>query len=156
VINTLQIPTNKIQLKAYADRVVDELVEGKATELFVTLKYAEKLIADLLKREEVRTRIMNEVQNLEKEFEFMGCTIKKSETGTRYDFTVCQDAEWNTLSQQEKEVSIMRKAREEILKGRVGRKPEVRSNFDTGEVTMNDQEIPPVKTSESFITVTIK
>jgi len=99
---------------------------------------------------------MNEVQNMDKEFSLMGCTVKKSETGTKYDFTVCNDPEWNTLIQQEKEISIMRKAREEILKTRVGRKLEVKTNFNTGEVNINTMKSPRFKTSESFITVTIK
>jgi hypothetical protein len=155
-MDSLQIPTSKDQLRLYADNLVSSLPEGKATELYVSLKYAEALIADLSKRKDVRERIMNEVATQDREFTFMGCNIKKAETGSRYDFTVCQDPEWEALMQQEREISIMRKAREEILKTRVGKQPATKMNFETGEVTVLEQVIPPVRTSESFITVTIK
>jgi len=45
-----------------------------------------------------------------------GCEIAERETGVRYDYTVCGDAEWESLNGQVEELAARRREREAFLR----------------------------------------
>ncbi len=76
-----------------------------------------------------------------------GTQITEEETGVRYDYSYCNDGEWDLLTSQIEPLLAKRKAREEFLKT-------LRKEFideDTGEVIQ-----PPLRTGKLGYKLTLK
>jgi len=141
------LPVSKGQLQLFRNKYIGEIAEnGDALEAAVQLKAMEELVDMLRKSKELREMIMSQVDKYpEKQFEYMGVDIQKCELGTKYDYT--RDRVWCDLNAQERTLSEKRKERESLLKAM----KEEMANPDTGEIIY-----PAIKTSESFIKITIK
>ena len=141
------LPINFGQLQLFKQKYVDEIAaNGEAMEAAVQLKAMEELVDMLRKDKRLRELIMSQVDKYsEQKFEFMGVDIQKCELGTKYDYS--KDRVWNELKALESGISLQRKDREELHKVlRVEMADPV-----TGEIIY-----PAIKTSESYIKVTIK
>lgn len=76
-----------------------------------------------------------------------GVEITEAETGVSYDYSSCDDGEWNLLTEKIEPLIAMRKTRESFLK--TIRKEYV--NEDTGEVIQ-----PPLRTGSTSYKLTFK
>ncbi|MVZ67403.1 hypothetical protein GQF61_16230 [Sphingobacterium sp. DK4209] len=73
--------------------------------------------------------------------------IKEEETGVKYDYSICNDSEWNTITEKIEPLLIQKKNREEFLKT-------LRKEFideDTGEVIQ-----PPLRTGKLGYKLSLK
>jgi hypothetical protein len=85
----------------------------------------------------------------EKSFEYLGNKITKSEHGTKYDYTVCNDPTWFDLENKFKAAKAAKEQREEWLKTMAGKET----------IIVGDEVVeiyPPMKTSSSGINISIK
>lgn len=78
------------------------------------------------------------------------CEISERESGVKYDFTACNDPEWNELNQSIEKLSEQIKAREAFLKTLT--KPL--------DIVVNDAEVvtvlPPIRSGKLGIVIKIK
>ena len=82
-----------------------------------------------------------------------GTKLSAIEAGHKYDYTVCNDPIWNSLTAQIDELKSLIKKREDFLK--VISTPTVMSITDpqTGEILEDVELYPPIKTSTSTFKV---
>lgn len=85
----------------------------------------------------------------QKQLEVSGFKIEKAETGVQYDCS--QDAKWNELVTQEKEIAEKRKARESFLKAL--KEPTNIVDEDSGEMV---KVFPAIKKSTTSLKFTLK
>ena len=116
-INTL--PSSKEQLKVFSRKLKDEILanDKDPLKILVQLKYAEKVIADILKDKDIDYHFLKEflLYEKEKEIEVNGAKLRQGETGVKYDYEACGDPVWFDLVKQIKELTEQRKEREKML-----------------------------------------
>lgn len=140
------------QIDVFSDGVIESVQRGEINPLtvLIQLRAMEKASGRILK--EIHENLMTEAGKYPgNEFEFMGNKITKSEHGTRYDFSVCNDPTWARCFNIAKEATEQLKERENFLKA-------VKAPFSlldegTGEVSVIS---PPIKKSTSGLNVSIK
>ena len=144
---SLEIAPERINtetIRAFADGILTALDQGEMTAMDVALRF--KFFEDLIAatKEQLRPLVVEELNNYhvgEDIVRYNG-QFKVKEAGTRYDFTNCNDPEWNRLTEVITNFTNGLKAREKFL--RTLTKPLTTVDEQTGEVvTIN----PPVKTS---------
>jgi hypothetical protein len=119
-LSTLSVlPSNRDQLKTFSRQLKDEILSGNTDPLkaLVQLKFAEKLIEDVLKDEELDHLFVKELQlyGKEKTVEIAGAKLMQTEVGTKYDYEASGDPKWFDLKKQSTEVSERLKEREKFL-----------------------------------------
>ena len=82
---------------------------------------------------------------------YFGCDIVEKESGVKYDYSVCNDPEWNSLNAAIEVAKESLKERETFLKAL--KKPLDTFDVDSGETF---QIMPPLKTGSLGKSVTIK
>lgn len=140
------------QIDVFSDGVIESVQRGEINPLtvLVQLRAMERASERILK--EIRQNIMNEADKYpEKEFDFMGNKMTKTEHGTRYDYSGCGDPVFFKRYAIAKEANEQLKERESFLKA-------VKAPFSlldeaTGEVNVIS---PPTKTSTSGLNVSIR
>lgn len=143
--------TTQAQVDVFSDQLIQSVREGEVNplEVLVQLKAIEKVSERVIK--EIRHNFLTEADKYQgTTFEFNGNKIEKAEVGTKYDFTVCKDQEWEQFAAQEQMWATRRKEREVFLKA-------VKGSLDivTGDgeaVTIH----PPTKTSTTSLKVSIR
>lgn len=151
VIN--ELPSTGTQITAFVRSCKEQILSGEVDPItaLVQLRAAEKALSELASDNDIIQVAVTEFEKMQaKAIEVNGAKIEKVETGVRYDYTVCNDPEWNALKLQEDEIASKRKARESILK--IPRQPQV--DTATGEISV--PYIPAAKTSKTNLKVTIK
>jgi len=104
-------------------------------------------------KERTKEAIMREVNiYTEKKFDLWGATVTKAENGTKYDYSVSNDAVYNDLAAEMEALKEKIKARQAIIKAAPKTGLEI-TNPETGELM---KVYPPIKSSESFIKVELK
>jgi hypothetical protein len=104
----------------------------------------EEIVSQLRKDKKIDDLMVTEAMKYhEKSFEEHGAKFQLKETGVKYAYENCKDKVWNELDEEIKQLSKQKKAREEMLKTGV--------NPETGEAFK-----PPLKTSKTKVTVTLK
>lgn len=137
--------------KDYISQTVEQarvnLSEGftDALKLFITAKKGQELFTQLEKvirpYAEQETRLgKGEV------YKKYGCEIIERMTGVSYDFSVCDDEEWNELSNQIAELDKKKKEREKFLK------TITKPIFDENGVEIK----PPIQKGKMGLAVSIK
>lgn len=137
--------------KDYISQTVEQarvnLSEGftDALKLFITAKKGQELFTQLEKvirpYAEQETRLgKGEV------YKKYGCEITERMTGVSYDFSVCDDEEWNELSNQIAELDKKKKEREKFLK------TITKPIFDENGVEIK----PPIQKGKMGLAVSIK
>jgi len=119
-LSTLSVlPSNRDQLKTFSRRLKDEILSGNTEPLkaLIQLKFAEKLIEDILKDEELEHLFVKELElyGKEKVVEIGGAKLMQTEVGTKYDYEASGDPKWFDLKKQSTEVSERLKEREKFL-----------------------------------------
>lgn len=108
---------NKDYISSLVDQARLNLSEGHtdALKLFITAKKGQELFTQLEKT--VRPYAEQETRLGKGEvYKTFGCEISERMTGVSYDFTNCDDAEWNDLTAKIDELTEKRKIREKFLK----------------------------------------
>ena len=119
-LSTLSVlPSNRDQLRTFSRQLKDEILAGNTDPLkaLIQLKFAEKLIEDVLKDEELDHLFVKELQlyGKEKTVEIAGAKLMQTEVGTKYDYEASGDPKWFDLKKQSTEVSERLKEREKFL-----------------------------------------
>lgn len=119
-ISTLSaLPSNRDQIKTFSRMLKDEIMGGSVDPLktLVHLKFIEKMLADILKDEELDELFIRELAlyGNEKVVEIAGAKLSQMEAGTRYDYEASGDPKWFDLKKQSTEVSERLKEREKFL-----------------------------------------
>lgn len=137
--------------KDYISQTVEQarvnLSEGftDALKLFITAKKGQELFTQLEKV--VRPYAEQETRLGKGEvYKKFGCEITERMTGVSYDFSVCDDEEWNELSNQIAELDKKKKEREKFLK------TITKPIFDENGVEIK----PPIQKGKIGLAVSIK
>lgn len=146
------IPFTKENQKATAQTLVTKVVEGEADpiQVFSTVKAVVESLTIFLKDKSVVETTAAAVEKYGNTGAlFNGANLCIAEVGVKYDFSVCEDPEWNELAAQRAELDAKIKARETFLRG-IPREATI-VNEDTGEIT---KIFPPAKSSSTSVKVT--
>ncbi|OQB67233.1 MAG: hypothetical protein BWX92_04026 [Deltaproteobacteria bacterium ADurb.Bin135] len=119
-ISTLSVlPSNRDQIKSFSRQLKDEIMGGSLDPLktLVHLKFIEKMLADILKDEELDELFIRELAlyGNEKVVEIAGAKLSLMEAGTRYDYEASGDPKWFDLKKESTEASERLKEREKFL-----------------------------------------
>lgn len=146
------LETTKEQRESFVRSIVSALDEGQVDPLKIHLqvKNTEDLIKQITADEKYREFLLNEAQKYGKSFEQYNAKFQVKETGTRYDYSGCNDAELRELEMQAQHWQDKLKERQKFLQ-----------NIPASglEVLQGDELVtvyPPVKTSTTSVTVTLK
>ena len=141
--------TDKVQRQSFVSNVIENLKEGNVdpVKLHLQVKCTEELLKNLKEDEQYRKIVLEEAQKNGKSFERYNSKFSIAETGVKYDYSVCNDPEWNKLNEQMEQVKEKMKEREAFLK-----------NIPTkGVGVLHDDELittyPPNKTSTTSVNV---
>lgn len=145
-------PSTKEQIDLFANQLIDDVEQGVTNPLalHIRLKLIEKSFEKVYAA--IKDRVVAEAEkHNQKSFDHMGCKIEVKEMGVKYDYSVCNDLEWNQVNELKKGYEISLKNRQEFLKAL--KKKETIVNEETGEIM---EIFPPIKTSTTSIAVTPK
>ncbi len=142
------LPVSKTEISSLAKDFVSYVGETggaltKAASIAALEEFVKKVKADPEWKDIVRDELKDG------ETEVNGVSIKPIESGVKYDYSVCQCSEWDTLDTKIKELTDSKKSLEEKLK--MVAKGTTIINEETGEVYL-----PPTKTSTSTYQVSLK
>jgi hypothetical protein len=140
--------STSLQIDVFSDGIIQAVKQGEisAIEVLVQLKAFDKASGRILK--EIQEHFVREAEKYpENSFTFNGNKIEKTEVGVKYDYSVCQDTEWERAHADEETAASKRQEREKFLKALT--KPVV--DPDTGA-----HIYPPNKTGTTSLKVTIK
>lgn len=140
------------QIDVFSDGVIESVKNGEINPLsvLIQLRAMEKASGRILK--EIHDNIMREADKYPgNEFEYSGNKVTKTEHGTKYDFSVCNDPVYEQLLKIVKEATGQLKEREQFLKA-------VKANFsllDEGSGEVHEIK-PPTKKSTAGLSVSIR
>jgi hypothetical protein len=126
------LPTSKEDVEIFVRKAKQEILSGIYDPLHIDikLKVFEEIIKSLRKDEDIKNCVLNASDKyVEKTFKAFGATITKIEKKI-YDFSSCNDSEYENLRIKEAEIKEDIKRREAFLKNI---KNDV-ANPDTGEI----------------------
>ena len=146
VINVL--PANKAEIATFVKDAKERILSGNENPLKIAsqLKAFEEVVKELRDDKEIKEATLKEAEKEGKTFKMFGAEFQIKETGVKYDYSVCDDQEWNDLNAQLESISEKKKARETFLKTI---KCDV---FNANGIQLH----PPIKTSTTLVTVTLK
>ena len=141
-----QFPENREQIKSFVHSFCTSAMNGYNEPLEILKKI--KVLEEITKQ--VKSELSDFFQDeaclhIENTIEKFGCKFTKQERPT-YDFSICEDSEWDMMQAQLVKLKKEIKDRETLLKCL---KTEI-VNIDTGEIIKL-----PAKTSKSIIAVTL-
>ena len=120
VLSTLKVmPETKAEIKKFGESLIQSIQFGEvnALEIDGRLKAIEELIALVRKSQEMSENLILEADKYgQKSFESGNFKYQVKEVGVRFDFSVCNDSEWDDLKEEETILKAKLKARETILK----------------------------------------
>lgn len=146
------IPFTKENQNATAQNLVAKVVGGDADPIsvFSTIKAMVECLSIFLKSKEVVDATINACEKYGKSgANYNGANLCVAEVGVKYNYSTCNDSEWNELSKQKADLEAKLKARETFLRGIHGKQTIL--NEETGEVSTI---YPPTKTSSTTVKVT--
>ena len=150
-LNTITIlPSTKKQISLYCNNIKEEILSGNNDPLKILrqLKAFESVIKELLKDNELKDCFITEAYKFENgQFEHDGCKFQVKNSPAKYDYSQCNDSEYNQLVNKLNLAKEQLKAREKFLQGIT----DVYINEDNGEIIN-----PPVKMQHEVIFVTLK
>lgn len=152
-MNTLStitiLPSNKEEISIYCQQAKEEILAGDYDPLMILkqLKAFELVLDTLLKDPEIKHSFMNAAEKYgEKTFEHIGCKFQVKNAAARYDYSNCQDSEYNLRVQKVNAAKEDMKAREKYLQSL----KDAIIDQETGEAIY-----PPLKTQETIVSVTL-
>lgn len=151
-ISTLsQLPETKKQIEVFANQLEQGLVKGQivASDLLRFQKAMEKVFEKI--KPTLIENALNEISQYEKNSVIKGSEFSIVEAGVKYDYSDCNDLEYNTLSIQLEALKSTLKDRETFLKSI--KEPLQLIDETSGECYTI---YPPKKTSTTTLKVTFK
>jgi hypothetical protein len=145
VINVL--PETKAEIATFVQDAKERILAGLENPLKIAsqLKAFEEVIKELRDDKEIKESILKEAEKNGKSFKMFNASYQVKEAGTKYDYSVCDDQEWNNLEKQVSELSEKKKAREKFLQA-------IKNDvFDGNGIQLN----PPVKSSVTTVAITL-
>ena len=140
------MPQNKYERAEFVKGVKDQILSGEYNPLYIEaiLKGIEETIKMLRQDPEIRAQVMSEAAKYEKTFKCYNAEFTVSNRKT-FDFSTCNDSQWNTYAELEQRNAYFRKDREKFLK----------SIPETGHVDPNTGELiyPPAYTQTEVLTI---
>jgi len=142
--------TNKEQRRTFVDGLVHEIIEGgkNPIEIHTQLKAMEDIVKDINSRPEYKTALLDEASKNGKSFMFHNAKIETREVGTKYDFSMSNDSELDSLNAQKEIISAKIKERENLLKAL--------PLSGMADPISGEMLYPPIKTSTTSVVVTLK
>lgn len=135
---------SKKEIKALAREEAETRLQSEQDLMpdYVQAKRIQDYISEWMSQ--VKSRIVDERELYAKteELRIYGATVSVMEAGARYDFSVCQDPQWDELSNRIEALKKELKQRENYLKGISGSETVV--DEETGDI---NKLFPPKKTS---------
>jgi hypothetical protein len=151
-ISTLsQLPETKQQIETFAYSLEQGLINGQiiASDLLRFQKAMEKVFEKI--KPTLIENALNEISNFEKNPVIKGSEFSIVEAGVKYDYSECNDIEYNTLTTQIEALKSTLKDRETFLKSI--KQPMQMIDENSGEVFTI---YPPKKSSTTTLKVTFK
>lgn len=143
--------TSRAGIDQFSDQVIASVNDGEVNALQVKVwTKSMELIIERVNNETKEQQLKEAGKYAEDKFEFAGAMVEKAELGTKYDYSVCGDTEWEQFKQQEEQAANRRKEREALLKAMV--KPQNVVTEDGEVVTIK----PPLKKSTSGLKITVR
>lgn len=142
--------TNKDQRKSFVDSLVNEIAEGgrNPLEIHTQIKAMEDIAKELNSRPEFKEAVLNEAQKSGKSFMFHNAKIDIKEVGTKYDFSICQDSELDSLIAESEKLAEKIKQRQALLKAL--------PISGMADPISGEMLYPPSKSSTTAVAVTLK
>lgn len=144
--------TSRTGIDVFSDQVIQAVQNGEVNPLKIRiwLKTMEEII-DRVKKETNEHQLKEADKYTERSFEYAGAKIEKSELGTKYDYSICNDPVHIQLKKLLEEADKQLKERETFLKSL--REPLIIVDEGSGEVV---KVSPPSKKSTTGLKVSIK
>lgn len=142
----------KTEQSAVAEQFVAAVLDGDVNplEAYARAKAMAETLAQILKDKRLVDVVGNECDKYGRETpSWHGVKFTKAETGVKYDFTVCNDSTWQTLTHDIEILTAERKQREEFLKT-------LRGNMDIADANTGELLNPPTKTSTTSVRVSFQ
>ncbi len=114
-----KLPETKEQVSSYAKLLRESVLNGEVEPLkFMAQVSAFELMLKQLKNDHlIKDCALEEAEKHgAKSFELGNAKYQIKEVGTKYDFTGCQDTEWETYQSNESDAKLKRTEREKLLK----------------------------------------
>lgn len=146
------VPYTKENQKATAIALANKVTNGELDPIttFATVKAMSDCLSQFLKDKSVMETTVAAVERYGRAgANFNGANLCIAEVGVKYDFSVCDDPEWNELSKQKADIEAKLKARETFLRG-IPRRATI-INEESGEIST---VYPPGKSSTTAVKVT--
>lgn len=110
--------TTKEQRQQFANEVLSAIKDGDVNplDLHINIKKMEDTIKQITSSEEYMSLVLDEVEKYgEKSIEKNNAKIEIKEVGVKYDYSMCDDATYNDLDAQKKQVEVKIKERQKFL-----------------------------------------
>lgn len=146
------MPSKDTEVANFSMQIIKAVQNGEANALEVLVMLRALEAVSELVREEIEDNVLNEADRYnEKVIERYGARIEKTEVGTRYNYFVTGDSEWERMNTEMQTLKRRLTERETFLKAL--KEPLIVVNADTGEL---ETIKPPLKTSKQGIRVYLK
>jgi uncharacterized protein YfkK (UPF0435 family) len=146
-----KLPETKAQIKSYVSLVRDSVLNGEIDPLTFSAQVSalEQVFKNLKSDYLIKDLILEEAEKYgQKTIERENVKFQIKEVGVKFDFSKCQDAEYEQLTGRMQAIKEMIKERENFLKTI---KPDMEVYGSDGR-----QIEPPLKTSTTQVVVTLK
>lgn len=147
-----QMALSKSKQSDFAQNLINSVVGGEVDPIaaFCQLKGLYDSLGLFLKSEEVKMAVESAKEKWgTAPAEFQGAKLTITESGVKYDYSVCGDSRWNELTKKKAEIDAEIKEREIFLRGIKG--SETIIDEETGVV---EKISAPVRTASSCVKVT--
>ena len=111
---------SKETMQMQSSALIQPIIDGEIDPLraVAKIRFLSDMLAATLKDDRVKNVILNEIdKNGGKEVTAFGVKFTQKEMGVSYDFTVCQDPEYNRLATEMEALKAKMKEREKYLMG---------------------------------------
>lgn len=145
-----KLPETKGQITSYKNLIKQSVENGEVDSLvfFKQVVALEQLVKELKQDDIIKDIILEEAERFnQKSFTYSNAKFSIREVGSRYNYQICDDSQWNELNDEMQKLKEKISARENFLKSIT---PEMEV-YGADGVKIS----PPVKTSSTQVVVTL-
>ena len=145
-----KLPETKGQITSYKNLIKQSVENGEVDSLvfFKQVVALEQLVKELKQDDIIKDVILEEAERFnQKSFTYSNAKFSIREVGSRYNYQICDDSQWNELNDEMQKLKEKIGARENFLKSIT---PEMEV-YGADGVKIS----PPVKTSSTQVVVTL-
>lgn len=145
-----KLPETKGQITSYKNLIKQSVENGEVDSLvfFKQVVALEQLVKELKQDDIIKDVILEEAERFnQKSFTYSNAKFSIREVGSRYNYQICDDIQWNELNDEMQKLKEKISARENFLKAIT---PEMEV-YGADGVKIS----PPVKTSSTQVVVTL-